>query len=94
MTFFFNKPKILPINYKIIYHCDIMPKEINENENLEAKWNDDKYKIVVSGLVTREASEFLEIQAFNNFGNMKKSAIGLELTKLILKAKECMEKEK
>jgi hypothetical protein len=70
-----------------------MPKETKENENLEAKWSNDKYKISICGLVTREASEFLEIQAFNDFGNMKKSAIGLELTKLILKAKECMEKK-
>ena len=70
-----------------------MTKETKENENLEAKWSSDKYKILIRGLVTREASEFLEIQAFNDFGNMKKSAIGLELTKLILKAKECMEKK-
>lgn len=58
----------------------------------EAEWNKAE-KILIRGKVTKEASDFLEEQAFKDFGMMKKGAIGLELTKLLLIAKETLEKE-
>ena len=71
----------------------IMPKKTIEITELENKWNEDSNKVLVRGKVTKEASDFLEQEAFKDFGMMKKGAIGLELTKLILIAKETIERQ-
>ena len=72
---------------------NIMPKETPELRKLEATWNAEENKILVRATVTKEASDFLESMAFNDFGMMKKGALGMELTKLILVAKDCLEKQ-
>jgi len=48
---------------------------------------------MVRGMITKEAADFLENEAFKDFGMMKKGAIGMELTKLILIARDCIEKQ-
>lgn len=63
-------------------------------KELEAKWTAEKDKVLVRATVTKEAAEFLEKMAFDDFGMMKKGALGMELTKLLLIAKECLEKQK
>lgn len=74
---------------------DIMPiTEDPEIKALEKKWNEEKEKVLVRGMVTQEAAEFLEKMAFNDFGMMKKGAIGMELTKLLLIARDCIESKK
>ena len=59
---------------------------------VEFQWNNDKKRVLIRATVTQEASKFLEEQAFKDFGMLKKGAIGLELTKLILVAKDCIDK--
>lgn len=44
------------------------------------------------GSVPPDVAEFLENKAFEDFGMMKKGAIGMELTKLLRVARECVEK--
>ncbi|MGB9977870.1 hypothetical protein [Methanobacterium sp.] len=68
-----------------------MSRESEEIKQLEKKWSESE-RIMVRGMVTKEAAEFLENEAFKDFGMMKKGAIGMELTKLILIARDCMEK--
>jgi hypothetical protein len=70
--------------------ANIMPEQSLELQKLESMWNADSDKILIRGKVTKEASDFLEEMAFKDFGMMKKGAIGLELTKLILVAKDCI----
>lgn len=72
----------------------IMSTKQNSNiiTEFENNWNNAE-KVLIRGKVTKEASDFLEEQAFKDFGMMKKGAIGMELTKLLLYAKECLEKE-
>lgn len=72
---------------------NIMPKETPELRKLEATWNAEENKILVRATVMKEASDFLESMAFKDFGMMKKGALGMELTKLILIAKDCLEKQ-
>ena len=69
-----------------------MPEQTPELKKFETEWNDAE-KILLRGKVTKEAFDFLEETAFHDFGMMKKGAVGMELTKLILIAKECLEKE-
>ena len=70
----------------------IMPVQTPELVKFEKEWNDAE-KILLRGTVTREAFDFLEEQAFRDFGMMKKGAVGMELTKLILIAKETLESQ-
>lgn len=58
-----------------------------EMEKLENEWKEAK-KFLIRGMITQEALDFLEEMAFKDFGMMKKGAIGMELTRLILIAKE------
>jgi hypothetical protein len=74
--------------------CVIMKQ--NENTDLgsfEKEWNAAE-KVLVRGKITKEASDFLEERAFHDFGMMKKGAIGMELTKLLLVARDCIESKK
>jgi hypothetical protein len=48
--------------------------------------------MLVCGSVPPDVAEFLEKQAFEDFGMMKKGVIGMELTKLLRIAKENIEK--
>ena len=65
-----------------------MSRESAEIKQFEKDWARSE-KIMVRGMVTPEAAEFLENEAFKDFGMMKKGAIGMELTKLILIARDC-----
>ena len=70
---------------------EIMPPiDDPEIKKLEKNWNEEKEKVLVRGMVTQEAAEFLEKMAFEDFGMMKKGAIGMELTKLLLIARDCI----
>ncbi|MCZ3365444.1 MULTISPECIES: hypothetical protein [Methanobacterium] len=69
-----------------------MSRESEEIKQLEKKWSEAE-RIMVRGMVTKEAAEFLENEAFKDFGMMKKGAIGMELTKLILIARDCIKKQ-
>ena len=69
-----------------------MSRESEEIKQLEKKWSESE-RIMVRGMITKEAAEFLENEAFKDFGMMKKGAIGMELTKLILIAKDCLEQK-
>ncbi len=69
-----------------------MPKETTELIKLEREWTKAD-KILLRGTVTPDVAEFLEKMAFEDFGMMKKGAIGMELTKLLRIAKECVEKQ-
>ncbi len=69
-----------------------MPKRTPELKRLEKEWLEAD-KILIRGTVTPDVAEFLEKRAFDDFGMMKKGAIGLELTKLLRVAKECIEKK-
>jgi len=71
----------------------IMSNKTPELISLEAEWNDSE-TILIRAKVTPEAAAFLEEMAFKDFGMMKKGALGLELTKLILVAKRCLSGEK
>lgn len=70
-----------------------MPSHENMSE-FEVAWNADPNKVLIRGMITQEAADFLESEAFKDFGMMKKGAIGMELTKLLLIAKECIENKK
>jgi len=67
-----------------------MPKGTPELKRLEKEWLEAD-KVLIRGTVTPDVAEFLEKRAFDDFGMMKKGAIGLELTKLLRVAKECIE---
>lgn len=69
----------------------LMPRETPELRKFESEWLKAK-KILVRGSVPPDVAEFLEKKAFEDFGMMKKGAIGMELTKLLRIAKECVEK--
>jgi thermostable 8-oxoguanine DNA glycosylase len=69
-----------------------MSRESEEIKEFEKKWTVSE-RIMVRGMITKEAAEFLENEAFKDFGMMKKGAIGMELTKLILIARDCLEKQ-
>jgi thermostable 8-oxoguanine DNA glycosylase len=69
-----------------------MSRESEETNKFEKNWIKAD-KIMVRGMITKEAAEFLENEAFKDFGMMKKGAIGMELTKLILIARDCLEKK-
>jgi hypothetical protein len=69
-----------------------MPKESPELKRLEKEWLETD-KILIRGTVTPDVAEFLEKRAFEDFGMMKKGAIGMELTKLLRVAKEYLEKQ-
>ncbi|OEC86267.1 MULTISPECIES: hypothetical protein [Methanobacterium] len=69
-----------------------MSRESEEIKQLEKNWSESE-RIMVRGMVTKEAAEFLENEAFKDFGMMKKGAIGMELTKLILIARDCIKKQ-
>lgn len=70
-----------------------MSRESEETKQFEKDWSKAE-RVMVRGMITKEAAEFLENEAFKDFGMMKKGAIGMELTKLILSAKDCLEKQK
>lgn len=70
----------------------LMPKQTPELEKLEKEWNEAE-KVLIRGTVTEDAAEFLEEMAFKDFGMMKKGAIGMELTKLLRIARDCLEKQ-
>lgn len=69
-----------------------MPKETSELRKLEKEWMEAN-KVLIRGTVTPDVAKFLEKMAFEDFGMMKKGAIGMELTKLLRIAKECVEKQ-
>ncbi|NYB26071.1 MAG: hypothetical protein HVN34_01865 [Methanobacteriaceae archaeon] len=69
-----------------------MPKGTPELKKLEKEWLEAD-KVLIRGTVTPDVAEFLEKRAFEDFGMMKKGAIGLELTKLLRVAKNSLEKE-
>lgn len=69
-----------------------MPKGTPELKRLEKEWLEAD-KVLIRGTVTPDVAEFLEKRAFEDFGMMKKGAIGLELTKLLRVAKNSLEKE-
>jgi thermostable 8-oxoguanine DNA glycosylase len=69
-----------------------MSRESEEIKEFEKKWTVSE-RIMVRGMITKEAADFLENEAFKDFGMMKKGAIGMELTKLILIARDCKEKQ-
>lgn len=50
-------------------------------------------KEYIRATITVEAAEYLNRKAFEDFG-MDNRAVGMELSKLILKAKECEEKNR
>lgn len=89
-TLYIAVKKILNMATKTIV---IMPKQDPILEKLEADWNADSEKVLIRATVTKEASDFLEEMAFKDFGMMKKGAVGLELTKLLLIAKDCLDKQ-
>lgn len=64
----------------------IAPKALENLKNFKAQWQQSE-KVLLRAMVTREALEFLELMAFQDWGMMKKGAMGLELTKLILLVK-------
>jgi hypothetical protein len=68
----------------------IMPDINPKLQEFEKYWNDAE-KTLIRGTITNEALNFLEEQAFKDFGMMKKGAIGIELTRLILIARDSME---
>lgn len=68
-----------------------MPKGTPELKKLEKEWLEAD-KVLIRGTVTPDVAEFLEKRAFDDFGMMKKGAIGMELTKLLRIAKESIEK--
>lgn len=61
-------------------------------EQYEAQWKQAE-KILIRGMITKEAAEYLEEMAFNDFGMLKKGAIGMELSKLITEHKEHYKKK-
>ncbi len=69
----------------------LMPRETPELMKLEREWLEAN-KVLIRGTVTPDVAEFLEKMAFEDFGMMKKGAIGMELTKLLRIAKERIEK--
>jgi hypothetical protein len=71
----------------------IMSEQDPMLKELESRWNAEKDKVLVRATVTKDAADFLENMAFNDFGMMKKGALGMELTKLLLIAKDCLEKQ-
>ena len=71
-----------------------MPEQTPEINELETLWNKDPEKVLIRGKVTKEASDFLQEEAFKDFGMLKKGAVGMELTKLILIAKNTIERQK
>lgn len=70
----------------------LMLRETAELRKFESEWLKAE-KILVRGSVPSDVAEFLEKKAFEDFGMMKKGAIGMELTKLLRIAKECVEKQ-
>lgn len=70
-----------------------MSRESEKTKQLEKNWQKAE-RVMVRGTITKEAAEFLENEAFKDFGMMKKGAIGMELTKLILIARDYLEKQK
>lgn len=71
---------------------NLMPKGTPELRELEREWLKAN-KVLIRGTVTPDVAEFLEKKAFDDFGMMKKGAIGMELTKLLRVAKECIENQ-
>lgn len=72
----------------------LMPEQTPEINELENLWNNDPEKVLIRGKVTKEASDFLQEEAFKDFGMLKKGAVGMELTKLILIAKDTLERQR
>ena len=68
-----------------------MPRETPELRKFESEWLKAE-KILVRGSVPSDVAEFLEKKAFEDFGMMKKGAIGMELTRLLRIARNCIEK--
>lgn len=71
----------------------LMPEQTTEITELEKLWNEDPEKVLIRGKVTKEASDFLQEEAFKDFGMLKKGAVGMELTKLILIAKDTISRQ-
>lgn len=69
-----------------------MAEQTLELQKFEKKWKDSE-KILIRERLTKEAFDFLEEKALQDFGKMKRGALGMELTKLILIAKESLEKK-
>lgn len=59
-------------------------------EKFEKEWNKSE-KMMIRAKIMPAAAKFLEDEAFNDF-RMKKGAVGMELTKLLLIARDCLKK--
>jgi len=62
------------------------------DEDFLKKWESPEKKVMLRGTVPRDIAEFVEEKAINEFG-LDKAARGKMLTKLIMIAKDCLEKE-
>lgn len=69
---------------------DIMPKDETFMNLWKAKTKDEKE--YVRATILAEAAEYLNRKAFEDFG-MHNAAVGMEISKLILIAKDCLEKQ-
>lgn len=69
-------------------------EDMAKDTEFMAKWKNipKEQKEYVRATITSEAAEYLNEKAFKEFG-MHNAAVGMALSKLILKAKECEEKQ-
>jgi hypothetical protein len=62
-------------------------------ENFLTKWNTKEKKVMLRGTVPPDIAKFVEKMAIEEFG-LDQAARGKTLTKLIMIAQDCIEKEK
>lgn len=74
-----------------MYNYEVLPMT-KENTAFKEKWQQDKEKEHVRVTILKEAAEFVGERAYKDFG-LGQSSISLEISKLLMIAKECLEKQ-
>jgi len=71
-----------------------LTKPMAKDTTFMEEWKDTPKddKEYLRATILKEAAEYLNKKAFEDFG-MHNAAVGMELSKLILIAKECLEKQ-
>jgi hypothetical protein len=62
-------------------------------EDFQAKWDTKEKKVMLRGTVPPDIAKYVEQMAIDEFG-LDQAARGKTLTKLIMVAMDCLEKEK
>lgn len=70
---------------------ELLNMTVSEEEFLET-WNTREKKVMLRGTVPKEIAKFVEEKALEEFG-LDQAARGKMLTKLLMIAKDCLEKE-